>query len=194
MVSGLDEALTFVLELDRLKSVERRTPLLDGSRCETDAEHSWHVATAALALADYAPAGVSLPRVIAMLLIHDIVEIDAGDTPLYEEHGDQEDREQRAADRLFGLLPQARGAELRALWDEFEAGESADARFARALDRFMPLLHDIRTGGGSWTRTPGLTVGAVRARVSVIERGSPELWAYAQRVLDEAVERGYLLA
>ena len=194
MVSGLDEALTFVLELDRLKSVERRTPLLDGSRCETDAEHSWHVATAALALADYAPAGASLPRVITMLLIHDIVEIDAGDTPLYEEHGDQADREQRAADRLFGLLPEARGAELRPLWDEFEAGESPDARFARALDRFMPQLHDIRTGGGSWTRTPGLTVGAVRARVSVIERGSPELWAYAQRVLDEAVERGYLLA
>lgn len=168
--------------------------MLDGSRCENDAEHSWHVATAALALADYAPADAALPRVITMLLIHDIVEIDAGDTPLYEAHGDQDDRERRAADRLFGLLPAARGAELRALWDEFEAGESADARFARALDRFLPLLHDIRTGGGSWARTPGLTVDVVRTRVSVIERGSPELWVYAQRVLDEAVERGYLAA
>lgn len=191
---SLDETLTFVLELDRLKSVERRTPLLDGSRCENDAEHSWHVATAALALADYAPEDASLPRVVSMLLVHDIVEIDAGDTPLYDDHGDQEAREQRAADRLFGLLPGSRGLELRALWDEFEAGESADARFARALDRFLPLLHDIRAGGGSWLRTPGLTVGAVRDRVAVIERGSPELWAYAQDVLDEAVSRGYLAA
>lgn len=189
---SLDEALTFVLELDRLKSVERRTPLLDGSRVETDAEHSWHVATAALALADYAPADASMPRVVTMLLIHDIVEIDAGDTPLYDDHGDQEARERRAADRLFGMLPGERGVELRGLWDEFEAGESPDARFARALDRFLPLLHDIRTGGGSWARTPGLTVGAVRERVQVIERGSPELWNHAQQVLDDAVDRGYL--
>ncbi|MBJ7328918.1 MAG: HD domain-containing protein [Solirubrobacteraceae bacterium] len=189
---SLAEALTFVLELDRLKSVERRTPLLDGSRVENDAEHSWHVATAALALAEFAPADADIARVVTMLLVHDIVEIDAGDTPLYDDHGDQEEREARAADRLFGLLPAARGAELRAIWDEFEAGESADARFARALDRFLPLLHDIRTGGGSWNRTPGLTVGAVRERVQVIERGSPELWAYAERVLDDAVARGYL--
>lgn len=189
----LAEQIDFILEVDQLKCVMRRSPLLDSSRRENDAEHSWHLALMAVILAEYAPPEVDIARVVRMVLIHDLVEIDAGDTFLYdaEAERDQAEREQAAADRLFALLPADQQAEYRALWDEFEARETADARFAKAMDRLQPLLLNFHTGGGTW-RTPGVTRSDVRRRKSVIADGSPQLWEYAEQLIDEGVRRGYL--
>jgi putative hydrolase of HD superfamily len=189
----LDQQIEFVLELDRLKTVIRRTPLLDGSRRETDAEHSWHVAMMAVLLAEYADEDVDIGRVVRMLLIHDIVEIDAGDTFIYDDEAVamQGQRQETAADRLFAMLPVEQGRELRALWEEFEAQESADARFAKAMDRLQPLLHNYFTRGGTW-REPGVTADRVHERKRLIGRGSSHLWAYARTLLDDAVESGFL--
>jgi putative hydrolase of HD superfamily len=177
-----DEALTrqlaFLREIDQLKNVLRQSPLLDRSRRENSAEHSWHLALYACILHEYAAAKVDVGRVIRMLLLHDIVEIDAGDTPI---HGgaspqDQAEREALAAIRLFGMLPQPQGEELLALWREFEASQSEDACFAKALDRFQPLLINVFTGGGTWT-DHGVSLEQVRARYGpAIRRGAPRLW------------------
>ncbi|MBN9025492.1 MAG: HD domain-containing protein [Rhizobiales bacterium] len=183
----------FILEVEALKQVLRRTPLLDGSRRENDAEHSWQLALMAMVLAEHADEAVDLPRVLKMLLIHDIVEIDAGDTFIYDAAAltDQEAREKIAADRIFGLLPADQAEELRALWDEFEARETAEARFARAIDRLQPLLHNFFTGGGTW-HTPGVTSVDVTARKSPIGASSASLWEAAQAIIAEGVARGYL--
>lgn len=183
----------FILEVEALKQVLRRTPLLDGSRRENDAEHSWELALMAMVLAEHADEAVDLPRVLKMLLIHDIVEIDAGDTFIYDAAAltDQEDREKRAAERIFGLLPADQAAEFRALWDEFEARQTAEARFARAMDRLQPLLHNFFTGGGTW-HTPGVTRADVTARKSPIGAASASLWEAAQAIIAEGVGRGYL--
>jgi putative hydrolase of HD superfamily len=148
----LEQQITFLRELDKLKQVYRQSPLMDNSRKENSAEHSWHVALAALVLAPLADEAIDVNRVIKMLLLHDIVEIDAGDTFAYDpvRRLDQEAREQVAADRLFGLLPAEQAAEFRALWDEFDARLSAEARFAHAVDRLLPVLHNYATGGGTW--------------------------------------------
>lgn len=181
--ADLDRRMAFLMEADRLKSVTRATRLADASRFENSAEHSWHVALFALVLAAEAPEGVSIDRVIRMLLIHDLVEIDAGDAPIFAatptgEAPDMSAAEAEAADRLFGMLPAAQGRSLRALWDEFEAGESADARFAKALDRFQPPNQNLASGGGSW-RDYDVTEAQFRARVGPkIERGAPRLWAW----------------
>ena len=172
----LSDDLAFLTELDRLKGVRRASPVLGGARRENSAEHSWHVAMCALVLAPHAPAGVSVDRAVRMLLVHDIVEIDAGDVPIHAEadRAAQAARERAAADRLFG--PRAGGSELRALWDAFEAGESADARFARAVDRLQPVLLNLAAGGGSWTDY-AVTLAQMDARVApAIERGLPGLW------------------
>ncbi len=189
----LDRQIAFALELDRLKQVERRTWLIDRTRRENDAEHSWHLALLALVLADQAGPGVDIDWVVRMLLIHDLVEIDAGDSFLFDDGAaaDQEAREQRAADRLYGLLPPDQGAALRALWDEFEARETPDARFAKALDRFHPLMHDYLTEGGSW-RDHAVTAAQVVDRLQVIGDGAPRLWHHAQRLIGDSVARNYL--
>ncbi len=189
----LDRQIAFALELDRLKRIERRTWLIDRSRRENDAEHSWHLAMLALVLADQAGPDVDIDRVIRMLLIHDLVEIDAGDSFLFDDAAaaDQEAREQAAATRLFGLLPRDQGMALRALWDEFEARDTPDARFAKALDRFHPLLHDYLTEGGSW-RDHAVTAAQVVARLAVIGDGAPWLWDHARRLIADSVARGYL--
>ena len=166
------------MEADRLKSVTRATRLADGSRHENSAEHSWHLTLFALTLAPHAPEGVSIDRVLRMLVLHDIVEVDAGDVPLYGDTSGQAEAERAAADRLFGLLPVAEGAAFRALWDEFEADETPDARFAKALDRFQPPNLNLVNGGGSWNEY-GVAEAQVRARVGTrIERGAPALWAW----------------
>jgi putative hydrolase of HD superfamily len=178
----LDRQTAFLLEIDRLKSVERAQPIADGSRRETSGEHSWHVALFALVLADQAQPGVDIDRVIRMLLIHDIVEIDAGDTPIHGDHDPvaQAAAEETAADRIFSLLPPDLAAGLRDLWDEFEAGESDDARFARALDRVQPPLLNAAAGGGSW-RDYGVTLDNIDTRVApAAQRGAPALWAYVR--------------
>jgi putative hydrolase of HD superfamily len=188
MQTDIAKQLAFLREIDKLKSVIRRSPLLDQSRRENSAEHSWHLAMYALVLAPYANAPVDLARVLQMLLLHDIVEIDAGDTPVHQAHApagqaDQARREEAAAERLYGLLPQAQARELRALWAEFEAGESADARFAKALDRLQPLIHNVATGGGTWNEF-GVTQAQVPERYGpAIEGGRAELWREARELV-----------
>jgi putative hydrolase of HD superfamily len=189
----LERQIAFILDIDRLKTVLRRTYILAGDRNENTAEHSWHLAVMALLLAEHADAPVDACRVVRMLLVHDIVEVDAGDTFAYDTAGqaDKAEREWRAADRLFGLLPHDQGRELRALWEEFEAAESADARFAAALDRLMPILHNIHTAGRSW-QEHGITADRVLALNARMARGSQALWDYARREIERAVAEGHL--
>ena len=160
----LHQQLQFLLEVDRLKQVLRRNYLMDGTRRENTAEHSWHITLAVWILAEYSNVPVDLMHVVKMLLVHDIVEIDAGDTFAYDVagHEDKDEREQRAADRLFGLLPADQRDEMRALWDEFEALQTPEARFARAVDMLMPMLHNLHSGGKGW-RENGVTSDRVLA-------------------------------
>jgi len=177
----LERQLAFLREIDRLKSVVRLSPLIDRSRRENSAEHSWHIAMYALVLAQYAAGSVDVLRVVKMLLIHDIVEIDAGDVPFHvpATHAGQEERERLAAERLFGLLPDAQAAEFRELWFEFEAAKSDDAKFAKALDRFQPMLHNAATDGGTWMECE-VTLEQIKARCrQPIEGGAPALWEAA---------------
>ena len=193
MTDRLVRQLAFSLELDKLKTVTRQTLLADRSRFETDGEHSWHVATLALLLAEYAPPGTDIAKVSAMLLLHDVVEIDAGDTFIHDEAGaaDKVAREAAAADRLYGLLPPDQTASFRALWEEFEAKETGEARFADALDRLQPILNNFATEGATWQRH-GVTADKVLGLVARIGRGAPALGAYAGALVAEAVRRGYL--
>ena len=182
----LDRQLAFLTEIDKLKSIVRASLLIDKSRRENSAEHSWHVAMYALVLAEHASDPVDISRVIRMLLIHDIVEIDAGDVPIYAEVDTErlEQIEARAAERLFGLLPGAQGEEMLALWTEFEAGQSNDARFAKSLDRFHPLINNIETDGGTWAEF-NVTGDQVIKRIGPpIERGSTRLWRRAKSLID----------
>ena len=190
----LARQLAFILEIDRLKSVLRRTLLADGSRQENSAEHSWHIAIAAVLLSEHAAADIELGRVVRMLLVHDVVEIDAGDTYAYDAagHDDKAEREHACAERLFALLPADQEREMWDLWQEFEAAESPEARFANAVDRLMPMLHNYVTRGVAW-QDHGVSSGQVVERNRVaIDGGAPELWAYAERMVAVAVERGYL--
>lgn len=174
------QQIRFIVEIDKLKRVLRRTLLTDKSRRENSAEHSWHIALMAPILAEYAAEKIDVLRVVKMLLVHDLVEIDAGDTFAYDAAGhlDKEDRERAAADRVFGLLPDNQAAELRALWNEFELSETADARFALALDRLQPLLQNVHADGGTW-RSHGVTKDQVLERMTPIRRTSEFLWSYA---------------
>jgi putative hydrolases of HD superfamily len=190
----LDRQVGFLLEADRLKSVLRQSTLTDRSRRENSAEHSWHLALMALVLAEHAPPGADLGRVMAMVVLHDLVEIDAGDLSVYAGEADQarqRQAERAAADRLFALLPPAQASALRALWDEFEERVTAEAKFARALDRLQPMLINMVTGGGTW-RSRGVTADQALARVALVEDGSPSLGAYARAIIDTAVNRGIL--
>lgn len=194
MGERLAQQITFIREIDRLKTVARRTLLMDASRCENDAEHSWHLAVMAVLLGEYGNApGMDLARVIKMVLIHDIVEIDAGDTYCYDEKGnrDKPAREKIAADRIFGLLPGDQQAECRALWEEFEARVSPEARFAAALDRVQPLMHNYYTNGIVW-KNHGVTSIQVREHNRHVEEGSRPLWKFAEALIQDAVARGYL--
>lgn len=176
----LDAQIAFLNEACRLKSVTRTTTLCDGSRYENSAEHSWHLALYALVLENHAPEGTDINRVIRMLLLHDLVEIDAGDTPIYGDtgHAEQAEAEAKAATRLFGLLPEGQGDDLRALWEEFEAAETPDARFAKALDRFQPPNQNLASNGIGW-RENGATWDKFEARVAPpIRRTVPAFWDY----------------
>ena len=177
----IGQQLEFLREIDALKGVVRASPLINNSRRENTAEHSWHVTMYALILAPAAPFPIDVNRVITMLMIHDIVEIDAGDTPIHGGQGldEQAAREQQAADRLFGILPTDQRTELRAIWDEFEAAETNDARFAKALDRMQPLIQSIHAGGGTWTESDVSEEQVYERYGPVIRRGSEELWEFA---------------
>jgi putative hydrolases of HD superfamily len=186
LTARLDQQFAFLNEADRLKSVLRATTLCDGSRRENSGEHSWHLALYAMVLADQAAPGVDINRVIRMLLIHDLVEIDVGDVPIHSAggaaHASPETlaAEARAADRIFGLLPPDLALALRALWDEFEAAQTPDAIFAKSLDRVQPVMHNIASGGGTWTEY-NVTADQLDTRVGVkIARGAPALWDWVR--------------
>lgn len=178
----LDRQFDFLIEADKLKKVLRATTLADGSRRENSGEHSWHLALYAMVLADQAGPGVSIDRVIRMLILHDLVEIDVGDVPIHSQdgaaHGSQAvaEAEARAADRIFGLLSPDLGATLRALWDEFEAAETPDAVFAKSLDRVQPVMQNSASGGGTW-KAYNVTFDQLEARVGAAAiPGAPRLW------------------
>ncbi|WP_135446969.1 MULTISPECIES: HD domain-containing protein [Tabrizicola] len=186
MTQRLEQQFAFLNEADRLKHVMRATTLVDGSRPENSAEHSWHLALYALVLADQAGPGVSVDRVIRMLLIHDLVEIDVGDVPIHAQNGQAhaspqtQAAEAKAAERIFGLLPDDLATALRSLWEEFEAAETPDARFAKSLDRVQPVMANLMSGGGTWA-TYNVTYDQLETRVgSKIAKGAPGLWEWVK--------------
>jgi len=193
MDTRLEQQLRFVAEIDRLKGVVRKTLLLDGSRCENAAEHSWQLALMVLTLGEYAPDGTDLGHVVKLVIVHDLVEIDAGDAYLFDDEAQAEKaaREQEAAARLFSLLPPDQAAELRALWDEFEERATPSARFAAALDRLQPMLHNIWTKGQKWHEF-GIKAEQVRKKAAQIQAGCPRLYEPLSALLDEAVASGVL--
>lgn len=189
----MQQVVDFVLELDKLKGVTRKTRPLGLERYENSAEHSWQIALLAAAMAEHAETPLDVDRVIGMLLVHDIGEIDAGDTMVYAEGGwaKLKAAEAAAVERIFGMLPAAQGARFLALWREFEAGETPEARFAHAADRAMPVLLNLANGGQSW-RENGITYERVVGRVGPpIRAGCPALWAYLEQRLEEERRRGW---
>lgn len=193
MSERLNAQLAFLRELDAVKNILRQSHVAGTDRREDDAQHQWHVAVMALFLAEHAGEPVDVSRVVAMLLLHDVVEIDAGDVFVYDDAArvGKREREEACADRVYGLLPPDQGEWARALWEEFEAAETPEARFAAALDRLQPMLQNLATGGGGW-RANGITAQRVLARNRGIADGSPALWDHAERLLHEAIEQGVL--
>lgn len=187
----LERQIQFIIETDKLKEVFRQTLLTQSRRHENSAEHSWHFALMVITLAEHSNQPVDVLRVLKMVLIHDLVEIDAGDTYAYDTKNmaDQHEREARAADRIFGLLPPDQAADFRALWDEFEERRTPEAKFAAACDRFHPMLLNCLTGGETWKKH-GVTHDKVVARNQHTAEGSKAMWAYAARMLDEAMTQG----
>lgn len=189
----LQQQLQFVMEIDRLKTVLRQTLITDASRQENSAEHSWHIAMMAIALAEYAAHPIDVAHVIKLLLVHDLVEIDAGDTFCYDATGNQSkaDREIQAADRLFGLLPPDLGSDLRTCWDEYEAQTTANAQFAKAIDCLQPFLHNLETQGHTW-KLHGVSRSQVLERMSAVQKGAPDLWPIIEQGITQAIAAGYL--
>jgi putative hydrolases of HD superfamily len=189
----LQQQIDFLMELDKLKSILRRSILSHEPRRENSAEHSWHVVMVALLFAQYADEPVDLNRVVKLLLVHDIVEIDAGDVYIYDKNANvgKEERERQAATRLFGLLPPDQAAELLTYWEEFEAKATPEARFAGACDRIIPLLHNYYAKGHSW-KEHGVELSDVYTINQVIADGSSSLWQAARHIIDTSVQLGYL--
>ena len=190
----LARQIGFLVEIDKIKGIVRRTRLMDNARYENDAEHSWHLALFVLVLAEYANAdNLDLAKTIRMVLIHDIVEIDAGDTYLYDAaaQAGKVEREEAAAVRLFGMLPEEQGEEFHALWREFEARETPEARVAAAVDRLQPLLHNYHTQGYAWKKH-GVKKSMVIEANRHIAAGAESLWEYARSIIEDSVAKGYL--
>jgi putative hydrolase of HD superfamily len=187
------DIISFISYIDQLKGVMRKNGLHDGSRSENTAEHSWHAAFSAFLLAQYANQPIEINKVIQMLLIHDLVEIEAGDTFVYDQKEvlEQDQAEAKAAMKVFGRLPEEPGRELRALWEEFEARETPEAKFAKAIDRFLPLYSNIINKGYSW-QPYSITQSQVKEIASIIQDGSTKLWNLVEEMLDNAVDEGYL--
>lgn len=193
-ISGrLREQLNFIIECDRMKTIIRRSQLAAAGRLENDAEHSWHLALMVILLAEYADEPFDVGHAVQLVIVHDLVEIYAGDTPLYDLAGavGQLDREKAAADRLFPLLPADQAVRMRALWDEFEERKTPEARFAKAIDRLEPQLLNWLAGGGTW-RTPGIVGAEIRARKFAIAEASGALEAASEAILDAAEDRGWI--
>lgn len=189
----LKKQMEFVLELDKLKHVMRQSYVADGSRRENDTEHSWHLALMAMLLSEYANEKVDMLHVIKMVLIHDAVEIDAGDTYAYDAAGNatKRQREVAAADRIFNILPEDQAEEMRNLWEEFEACDTPESKFANALDRVQPLMLNDITGGRAW-REHDVAVSQVMERNKKTREGSEELWEYVKAIIEKNEELGNL--
>ncbi|HZJ57796.1 MAG TPA: HD domain-containing protein [Clostridia bacterium] len=190
----LKKQIDFIVEVDKLKNIYRQTLLMDGSRNENDAEHSWHLALMAMVLKEHSPKkDLDITKVLKMLLVHDLVEIYAGDTFCYDEKAnlDKAHRELVAAERLYSLLPSDQGQELRALWDEFEEKETPEALFASSLDRLQPLICNYHTGGHTWVKY-GIKSSKVIERNLPIKEGAPSLWELVQDMVEDSIEQGIL--
>lgn len=185
--------IAFIKEIDKVKYIQRKTKLFNSDRNENDAEHSWHLALMAIVLAEHSDEPIDVLKVVKMVLIHDIVEIDAGDTFIYDSQKNHSntDEERLAANRIFGLLPEKQAGELIAIWEEFEAGETKEARFAKAMDRLEPLLQNTSNDGGTWKEF-GVNYEKVYEKKSVIKEGSKTLWNYAEGLINESVAKGIL--
>ena len=190
----LRKQVDFIHEIDKVKYIQRKTKLFNSNRNENDAEHSWHLAVMAIVLSGHANEQIDVLRVIKMLLIHDVVEIDAGDIFLYDatQNHTNTDAELRAAKRIFGLLPQAQAEEFIAIWEEFEVGITPEAKFARSMDRFEPLLQNVSNNGGTWKEF-NVKYDKVIEKKGVIKEGSQKLWDFAKELIDESVDKGILL-
>lgn len=190
----LKKDIDFILELDKMKSIMRQTGLIDGSRREDDAEHSWHIAVMAMVLNEYSNAPIDVCKVIKMLLTHDLVEIYAGDTFCYDAEGNKskKERELEAADRLYGMLDEDKGQELRSLWDEFEEMKTNEAIFAAAMDRMQPLFSNYYSGGGTWVKF-NVSKEQVYKRIAPIEKASAELWEFTTNMIEDAIKKGYII-
>ena len=191
----LSQQIDFILELDKLKAVYRKALIkTDNNRYENSAEHSWHISLTAHVLAPYVDAAVDISRVTLMLLIHDIVEIDAGDTFAFDQHAvldQQADKEHAAAQRIFGLLPDSQQTRFHALWHEFELAETPDAQFAKAIDRLLPLIQNMQNEGGSWVQNKVFQHQVIR-RNQYLEKSAPALWRYVLDQIDIATTKGWL--
>ena len=189
----LEKQIAFIKEIDKVKYILRQSTLFNSDRRENDAEHSWHLAVMAIVLAEYSDKPIDLLKVLKMVLIHDIVEIDAGDTFIYSTTKDHDNTEEElaAAKRIFGILPAEQAEELIEIWKEFEAAETDEAKFAKSLDRFEPLLQSATNNGGTWVEhdVPYHKVYDVN---KAIKNGSTTLWNYAENLLNESVEKGFL--
>jgi len=194
MTDKLEQQLRFLSEVDKMKSVFRQTLLVDKSREETDAEHSWHFALMAMTLFEYVGFdGVDINRVIRMALVHDLVEIYAGDTFAYDIEGNEgkEEREKAAADKLFALLPDAQAKEYRMLWEEFDCMDTPDAMYASAIDRLQPFLNNYMTNGHTWVKH-SVSVDQVYKRMAPIKTALPPLWEFVEYVIVDSIEKGYI--
>lgn len=194
MNERLKQQMEFILEVDKLKKIGRQSYLSDASRKENDAEHSWHLALMAVLLSEYANEDVDVLKVITMVLIHDIVEIDAGDTYAYDAAGNESkrQREEAAADRIFNILPKEQAEKMRALWEEFEECNTSEARFARALDNVQPVMLNDATDGKAW-REHEVELNQVQKRNEKTKTGSQELWEYVTNLFYENVKKGNII-
>lgn len=186
--------LDFIVEIDKAKQILRNTILMDASRRENDAEHMWHMAVGAMVLSEYSDSkNLNMLKVLKIIMLHDVIEIYAGDTFAYDDKGQigKAEREKKAADRIFGMLPGDQEAEFRALWDEFEDGTTDEAKFAVAMDSFMPILHNYCTKGAQWQRFD-VSSDRVLAKNERVELSSADLWNYIKCMVDDAVQKGYL--
>ncbi len=190
----LKRQIDFILEVDKIKSVFRQSFIADGSRRENDSEHSWHLALMAMILSEYSNVKIDVSKVIYMVLIHDIVEIDAGDTYAYDDEGNKtkEEREIKAAERIFNILPEDQAVEIRELWDEFEEGVTPEAKFAAALDRMQPVLLNDISGGITW-KEHGVNKDKVVNRNSAMDEGASELWSYCKNLIEKNVLNGNII-
>ena len=187
------QQISFIKEIDKVKYIQRKTKLFNSDRNENDAEHSWHLALMAIVLAEHANGPIDILKVVKMVLIHDIVEIDAGDTFLYDTQKDHinTDEERLAAERIFGMLPKEQADELIAVWEEFEAGQTPEAKFAKSMDRLEPLLQNTSNNGGTWKEFD-VSYDKVYQKKSVIKEGSATIWNYAENLINESVAKGIL--